>query len=184
MRQGRCTVYYDSKSEKVTPYTFLRNTTQMNIFVDKEEYGANANMATSMELQPLRTLDKNMSASTVDFFETLNENVVANIAKIKTNVEEVKVLQRRILVSVKSDEKDAAENQMNNLVEESKRLSRKIQVRFNKTVVQLENVILTSHHAMPFSTLYLSHILLRNLHCIFILKKVLIFKILSNSKFY
>lgn len=118
----------------------------MNTFVDKNEDGANADTATGVEMQPLKMLDKDMSASTADFFETFDENVVANIDKIKRNVEEVKLLQKRILVSVKADEKDAAENRMNDLVEENKRLSRKIQVWFNKTIVQLVNVILSFHH--------------------------------------
>jgi len=109
----------------------------MNTFADKDEDGANADTATGVEMQPLKMLDKDMSASTADFFETFDENVVANIDKIKRNVEEVKLLQKRILVSVKADEKDAAENRMNDLVEENKRLSRKIQVWFNKTIVHL-----------------------------------------------
>ena len=96
---------------------------------NKEVDGANAATATSVEMQPLKMLDKDMSASTADFFETFDENVVANIDKIKRNVEEVKVLQKKILSSVKADEKDASENRMNDLVEENKRLSRKIQVQ-------------------------------------------------------
>ena len=107
----------------------------MNFLFNKEVDGANADAATSVEMQPLNMLDKDMSASTADFFQTFDENVVANIDKIKRNVEEVKVSQKKILVSVKADEKDAAENRMNDLVEENKRLSRKIQVQI--IIVQL-----------------------------------------------
>ena len=113
----------------------------MNFLFNKEVDGANADAATSVEMQPLNMLDKDMSASTVDFFETFDENVVTNIDQIKKNVEEVKVLQKKILVSVKADEKDAAENRMNDLVDDNKRLSRKIQVQII-IIVQLVN----GHH--------------------------------------
>jgi cell fate (sporulation/competence/biofilm development) regulator YmcA (YheA/YmcA/DUF963 family) len=84
---------------------------------------------TGLEMQPLKTLDKDLSGSTVDFFETFEENVVSNIDRIRKNVAEVKVLQKKILTSLKVEEKDAAENRMNEVVAENKRLSRIIQVR-------------------------------------------------------
>jgi t-SNARE complex subunit (syntaxin) len=122
----------------------------MALMFNKEVDGANAATATSVEMQPLKMLDKDMSASTADFFETFDENVVANIDKIKRNVEEVKVLQKKILSSVKADEKDASENRMNDLVEENKRLSRKIQVQIQQKLFQLVNYILSTTEVKCF----------------------------------
>ena len=102
-----------------------KHVTQADIEAARE---AEAGGANNIEMQPLNKLDKDLSASTIDFFSTFEEIVVINIEKVKKNVEEIKVLQRRILMSVKAEEKDAAENRMNDLIAENKRLSRLIQV--------------------------------------------------------
>ena len=90
--------------------------------------GPDEDGAEAAERQPLNLLDKDMSASTANFLETFDENVVSHINKVKKNVEEIRALQNTILISVKTGEKESAENRMNLLAEENKRLSRKIQV--------------------------------------------------------
>lgn len=101
-----------SKSKYVTPE-------------DVQENGLDQD--SNPELIPLNSLDKNMSASTADFFETFEEDVVKNIDKIKTNVEVVKSLQKKILSSVNPEENAASESKLSDLVAENKRLSRKVQ---------------------------------------------------------
>ena len=90
--------------------------------------GPDEDGAEAAERQPLNLLDKDMSASTANFLETFDENVVSHINKVKKNVEEIRALQNTILISVKTGEKESAENRMNLLAEENKRLSRKIEV--------------------------------------------------------
>ena len=102
-----------------------KHVTQADIDAARETEAGGAN---NIEMQPLNKLDKDLSSSTVEFFSTFEEIVVNNIEKVKKNVEEIRVLQKRILMSVKAEEKDAAESRMNDIIEENKRLSRIIQV--------------------------------------------------------
>ena len=68
-----------------------------------------------------------MVESTADFLSTFDENVVENIDKVRRNVDSIEALHRKILLSVRADEKESAESRLKDLVEENKRLSRKIQ---------------------------------------------------------
>ncbi len=68
-----------------------------------------------------------MEESTDDFLSNFKENVVENIDKVRRNVDNIEVLHRRILIAVQADDKTSAESRLRDLVEENKRLSRKIQ---------------------------------------------------------
>lgn len=108
--------------------------------------------ATAVEMEPLKASSRDLRKSTADFFATFDENVVSNIDKVKANVEEIKNLQRKILTSVKNDEKETAENRMNDLVEENKRMSRTIQV-YQKGLNQNSCVIMWSPYFCLLSLL-------------------------------
>ena len=80
-----------------------------------------------------------MEESTADFLSNFDENVVENIDKVRRNVDAIEVLHRRILLAVRADDKTSAESRLRDLVEENKRLSRKIQTTIKIEKAKIED---------------------------------------------
>jgi hypothetical protein len=80
-----------------------------------------------------------MEESTADFLSNFDENVVENIDKVRRNVDAIEVLYRRILLAVRADDKASAESRLRDLVEENKRLSRKIQTTIKIEKAKIED---------------------------------------------
>ncbi len=80
-----------------------------------------------------------MEESTANFLSNFDENVVENIDKVRRNVDNIEVLHRRILLAVRADDKASAESRLRDLVEENKRLSRKIQTTIKIEKAKIED---------------------------------------------
>ena len=97
----------------------------------------NANGDTMIEMPSLKDTNKNLSASTDEFFKTF-ENVIDDIDKIENNNKEIRKLQVKVLGGINQQQVDQDRTKLDDLVAQNKKFGVRIRNALKKEQDRLD----------------------------------------------